>query len=217
MSHLTNLMIAVILAGAAALANMLWLNSQSEPSLFVSVSTELTPGDPITEASLAPIPVPGDNERLSATLIPWSGRATILDYPAPRAFSAGDLVFRQDIRPPSERLEIVGPFRVVGDKERLGREPSEGFGRNQDGIVMIAVSTALDEQTRALLQLLAPKSPQQAVERSILAVQVVPANAAAEAVDQQSEVVYQPVDLQGLENAPRDLEAGEFIRFVVAQ
>ena len=128
-----------------------------------------------------------------------------------------DAVFRQDIRPPSERLEVVGPFRVVGDKERLGREPSEEFGRNRDGIIMIAVSTALDERTKALLQLLAPKSPQQAVERSILAVQIVPAKAAKEAADQQSDVVYQPVDLQGLENAPRDLEEGEFIRFVVAQ
>ncbi len=217
MSHISKLMIALGLALAAAMTNLTWLKAQTKPALFVSVGEEIASGQPITEASLVPIPVPGEANGLRSTFIPWEDRATILEYPAPRNYSAGDLIFRQDIRPQSERLEIVGPFRVVGDKERLNREPDDEFRRSRDGIVMIAVSAQLDERTKALLQMLTPNQDQQAVSRSIVSVQIVPSQAASQETEDNADIVYQPVALQGLENAPGNLQAGEYIRFVVAE
>jgi len=223
MSHVAKLSLAVVLALVAAALNALWLSAEKQPPLFVAASADLKAGDEITDAMLASVPVPGDAEKLRASLVPYANRAILLGMKAPRAYTRGDMFFQRDIQAPLEltQFEVLGPFRLISVGERFKQAGAvEGEGSIDPGgnNVTIAVSANFDERTRRLLEIIDPnrKANRDNKVAKIVAVQVIPVDqqSAADATNDKN-VVYQTVSLEGIENVPRVLLEGEVIRFVV--
>ena len=223
MSHVAKLSIAVGLALAAALLNVMWLNAERQPPVFVAASADLPAGQEITDAMLAAVPVPGDPERLRASLIPYANRAILFGLKTSRDYIRGDMFFQRDIQAPLElaQFEVLGPFRLISVGERF-KQAGSGDEESQvdpgGNNVTIAVSANFDERTRRLLEII---DPNQRTNRGnnvmrIVAVQVIPKNQqSTSAPISDKDVVYQTVSLQGIENVPRVLLAGDDIRFVV--
>ncbi len=223
MSHVAKLSIAVVLALAAAGLNALWLSAQKQPPTFVAAKADIVAGQEISDVVLAPVPVPGDVEKLKVSLIPYANKAILFGLKASRNYSRGDIFFQRDIQAPLElaQFEVLGPFRLISVGERFkqtGTQAEDG-GRDPGGNnVTIAVSANFDERTRRLLQIIDPnqKSGRDEKVKRIVAVQVLPTDQQAPATAKKDEKeVYQTVSLQGIENVPRVLLEGEVIRFVV--
>jgi hypothetical protein len=222
MSHLAKLSVAIVLALAAAALNAMWLSAEKRPPLFVAAAVDLAPGQEITDAVLGAVPVPGDFDRLRASLIPYANRAILLGLRTSRTYIRGDVFFQRDIQAPLElaKFEVLGPFQLISVGQRFtqtsaGEEESAvDPGSNN---VTIAVSANFDDRTRRLLEIIDPTQRNRgSAARRIVAVQVIPKDeqTPAEAVDDK-DIVYQTVSLQGIENVPRVLLAGDVIRFVI--
>ena len=74
-----------------------------------------------------------------------------------------------------------------------------------------------DERTRRLLEIIDPnrRGSGGKSDLRIVAVQVIPKNESPAAVQDDKNVVYQTVSLDGIENVPRVLLEGDVVRFVV--
>jgi hypothetical protein len=223
MSHVAKLSIAVGLALAAAALNAMWLNAEKQPPTFVAASTDLTAGQEINDAMLTAVPVPGDADKLRASLIPYANRAILMGLKTSRAYIRGDMFFQRDIQAPLElaQFEVLGPFRLISVGERFKQAGAE-VGENQTdpggNNVTIAVSANFDERTRRLLEIIDPNQQANVATkaRKIVAVQVIPKDQQGpSAAASDKDVVYQTVSLQGIENVPRVLLEGDDIRFVV--
>ena len=223
MSHTMKLTIAVGLALVAAVLNMMWLAAEKRPPLFVAAGADLKQGQEITDAMLSAVPVPGDFEKLRASLIPYNNRAILLGLKASRNYPRGDIFFHRDIQAPLEltEYEVLGPFRLISVGEQFteaNADASDSRISAGGDNVTIAVDANFDERTRRLLEVIDPnrKNSGSASGVRIVAVQVIPKSTAASApsVD-DANTVYQTVSLQGIENVPRVLLAGDDIRFVV--
>jgi len=222
MSNLTKFSLAVGLALLAALLNAMWLSSEKKPPTFVAAKTDLPTGAEISDAMLDEVPVPGDLDRLRASLIPYANRAILLKMKAPRNYIRGDMFFQRDIQAPLElaAFEVLGPFRLisVGDRfKQAGSEKDEARVDPGGNNVTIAVGANFDERTRRLLQIIDPnRNPNREKITRIIAVQVIPKEEATGlAKFDEKNVVYQTVQLDGIANVPRVLLAGDVIRFVV--
>ena len=223
MTHVAKLSLAVVLALAAAGLNAMWLSAQKRPPNFVAAAADVPAGREITDDMLMPVPVPGDLDMLRAALIPYNERAILYGLKTSRAYIRGDLFFQRDIQAPLElaQFEVLGPFRLISVGERFKQgeaEPADSQLSASGDNVTIAVSAKFDERTRRLLEIIDPNrqpSDGSPVKR-IIAVQVIPKDQqpAAEMPDEM-DVVYQTVSLQGIENVPRVLLAGDVIRFVI--
>jgi hypothetical protein len=221
MSHVVKLSIAVVLALAAAALNAMWLSAEKRPPLFVAAASELAVGEEITDAMLMSVPVPGDYNRLRASLIPYSGRAILLGRPTSRRYLRGDMFFQRDITAPLElkQFEVLGPFKLISVGGRFTEAASGQVENNADAggdNVTIAVSANFDERTRRLLEIIDPNRRSGSSTKRIIAVQVIPKEEQqpGELADEKN-IVYQTVSLQGIENVPRVLLAGDVIRFVI--
>jgi hypothetical protein len=213
---------AVVLAFVAAGLNAMWLSARKSPPTFVAASTDLPMGQEITDDMLTAVPVPGDTETLRASLIPYANRAILYGLKTPRNYIRGDMFFQRDIQAPLEpaKFEILGPFRLisVGERFKQAESPQEGEIDPGGNNVTIAVSAKFDERTRRLLEII---DPNQSANREnkltrIVAVQVIPKDETSTATTiDETDVVYQTVSLQGIENVPRVLLAGDDIRFVI--
>jgi hypothetical protein len=169
------------------------------------------------------VPVPGDVDTLSQSLIPYGSRAILFGVPSSRDYTAGDMVFQRDLQAPREltKFEILGPFQLISVGERF-KSPSDeqqnGQGSEGGNNVTIAVSSKFDERTRRLLEIIDPSRRQSNTKQTarIIAVQVIPKSeqSAADKPDDKN-VVYQTVSLDGIENVPRVLLEGDVVRFVV--
>jgi hypothetical protein len=223
MSHIAKLSLAVVLALVAAGLNAMWLSAQKRPPNFVAASMDVPAGREITDDVLMPIPVPGEIDRLRTALIPYDERALLYGRKTSRPYIRGDMFFARDMQAPLElaKFEVLGPFRLISVGERFKQAESEPpdsqLGAAGDNVT-IAVSAKFDERTRRLLEIIDPnRDPGDGnpVKR-IIAVQVIPKDRqpAAEMPD-ENDVVYQTVSLQGIENVPRVLLAGDVIRFVI--
>jgi hypothetical protein len=222
MSHTAKLSLAVGLAIFAAILNAMWLSAEKTPPLFAATTVNLKAGEVITEAALAPVPVPGDVESLRSSLIPYANRAILLGQTTSRELVAGDVFFQRDIQTPTKaaKFEVLGPFKLISVGERFKQAgASEDDTRLDPGgnNVTIAVGANFDERTRRLLQIIDPnqKTARDAVTTKIVAVQVVPADQQSPEITDDKNVVFQTVSLQDIENVPRVLLEGEVIRFVI--
>jgi hypothetical protein len=222
MSHVAKLSIAVVLALLAAGLNAMWLSAEKRPPTFVALSVDLPRGKPITDEVLTSVPVPGDAEKLSESLIPYGSRAILFGVPASRNYTAGDVVFQRDLQAPLElsKFEVLGPFKLisVGERFKTGTDAENAAASEGGNNVTIAVSANFDERTRRLLEVIDPSRRNDSTKQAlrIVAVQVIPKNelGAAAKVDDKN-FVYQTVSLDGIENVPRVLLEGDVVRFVV--
>lgn len=223
MSNLAKLSLAVVLALAAAALNAIWLSAEKRPPTFVAASVDIPAGQEITSAMLAPIPVPGNMEKLSESLIPFErGTATLLGRKAVRSYVKGDVFFQRDIQAPQQlaEFEVLGPFKLISVGSRFTESKTKVEDSQLDTTgnnITIEVSAKFDERTRKLLETVDPTRSNRDEHRArIVAIQVIPkedqkAAAAAETKD----VVFQTISLEGITNVPRVLLAGDVIRFVV--
>jgi hypothetical protein len=223
MSHATKLSLAVGLALLAAVLNAMWLRAEKSPATFVAAAVDLPAGTEIDDSMLAAVPVPGDLERLRASLIPYANRAILFGLKTSRDYVRGDVFFQRDIQKPLEpaRFEVLGPFRLISVGERFKRpgNPQEEDRLDPGGNnVTIAVSATFDERTRRLLEVINPNQPANLGNNvpRIVAVQVIPKDQqSSTGVANEKDVVYQTISLQGIENVPRVLLEGDVIRFVI--
>ncbi len=222
MSNVMKLTLAVVLALAAAGLNAIWLSAEKHPPTYVAAAADLPAGQVISLNMMAEVPIPGDPEKLRATLIPWASRATILGIKATRPFIRGDMFFQSDIKAPLElaEFEVLGPFKLisVGSRFTQGNGKPEEAGLDSSGNnITIAVNANFDERTRRLLQIFDPSrgaNKDKAVR--IVAIQVIPKEQQKNsAVPDDKNVVFQPISLDGITNIPRVLLAGDVIRFVI--
>jgi len=223
MSHVGKLSLAVVLALVAAALNAMWLSAERSPPTFVAAGADVPAGQEITDDMLVAVPVPGDIEKLRASLIPYANRAILLGLKTSRNYTGGDMLFYRDIQAPLQltQYEVLGPFRLISVGEQFTKTQPDGIegevGSGGDNVT-IAVSSKFDERTRRLLEVIDPnqKSNRENNVTRIVAVQVIPKDerSPAAAVDEKN-MVYQTVSLQGIENVPRVLLAGDDIRFVI--
>lgn len=222
MSHVAKLSLAVALALVAAVLNAMWLRAEKQPTAFVAVNADLARGQEFSDDMLTSVPVPGDADRLRASLVPYSGRSLLYGLKASRDYLRGDMVFQRDIEAPRElsKFEVLGPFKLisVGERFKTSRpeeEPQLSEGGNN---VTIAVSANFDDRTRRLLEIIDPsrRGNSDASLARIVAVQVIPPNELSPApAAEDKNVVYQTVSLNGIDSVPRVLLEGDVIRFVV--
>lgn len=222
MSNTTKLVLAVVLALAAAALNAVWLSAEKHPPSFVAAGTDLPAGQVITDAMLAPVPIPGDPEKLRATLIPYGARATLLGLKTARTYIRGDMFFQSDIKAPLQlaEYEVLGPFKLISVGSRLAESQAKQDESQTDASgnnITIAVNASFDERTRRLLQIIDPgRGPNRDRSTRIIAIQVIPKEEqkGTPPVDDKN-VVYQTIPLDGIANVPRVLLAGDVIRFVI--
>mgnify|MGYP001459932159 CR=1 FL=1 len=221
MNHVSKLSLAIGLAISSAVLNALWLIAEKKPPLFVAVANDMSAGSEIFDESLMAVPVPGNVEKLRASLIPYGNRAILLGQRTTRDYLAGDVFFQRDIQAPKNeaKFEVLGPFKLISVGERFKQigtsEEAENLSTGGNNVT-IAVSANFDERTRRLLEVINPnKANRTETTARIVAVQILPANEHSPELDQMDETVYQTISLDGIENVPRVLLAGEVIRFVI--
>ncbi len=220
MSNVMKLTLAVVLALAAAALNAIWLSAEKHPPTYVAANADLQPGVVITDAILRPAPIPGDPERLRETLIPYGARATLLGLKTARPYIQGDMFFQSDIKAPLQlaKFEVLGPFKLISVGSRFTEASANKDESQLDASgnnITIAVNADFDERTRRLLQIIDPSGGPNRATR-IVAIQVVPKEEQTAApTEEDKNIVYQTIPLDGIANVPRVLLAGDVIRFVI--
>ncbi|HEX4412730.1 MAG TPA: SAF domain-containing protein [Lacipirellulaceae bacterium] len=222
MSNVMKLVLAVVLALAAAGLNAIWLSAEKHPATYVAAAVDLPAGEVITADAMTAVPVPGDADKLKASLIPFDNKATLLGLKTSRAYNRGDMFFQSDIKAPLElaEFEVLGPFKLISvgarftqNNGKVEESQLDSSGNN----ITIAVNANFDERTRKLLQIVDPtRTAGKDKPVRIVAIQVVPKeeqkNSPAPA---DKNVVFQTISLDGITNVPRVLLAGDVIRFVI--
>jgi hypothetical protein len=207
---------------AAAALNAIWLSAEKRPPTFVAAAVDIPAGQEVTSEMLAPVPVPGNVDKLRESLIPFDSKATLLGRKAARAYVKGDVFFQRDIDAVRQlaEFEVLGPFKLISVGARFTEVNAKADDSQLDTAgnnITIEVSAKFDDRTRKLLETVDPtRSPRDDNRARIVAIQVIPKEdqkAAAEA--ETKDVVYQTISLEGITNVPRVLLAGDVIRFVV--
>ncbi|HVT27721.1 MAG TPA: hypothetical protein VHE81_06860 [Lacipirellulaceae bacterium] len=220
MNNVAKLSLAVVLALIAAVLNAMWLSAEKRPTMYVAASTDLGAGQTITDAMLAPVPVPGNPDTLRQSLIPYANRAILLGRPTSRIYIRGDMFFERDIKAPMElaKFDVLGPFKLISVGSRFTQPNSKQDESQLDAggnNITIAVDAKFDERTRRLLQIIESGHGSGSAPR-IIAIQVIPKDEqAALPPPDDKNIVYQTVQLDGIANVPRVLLAGDVIRFVI--
>jgi hypothetical protein len=222
MSNVTKLTLAVVLALAAAALNAVWLSAEKHPPTFVAAVADLPVGEVITAEMLTDVPVPGDFDKLRASLIPYANRAILLGLKTSRNYIRGDMFFQRDLKAPLQLadFEVLGPFKLIGVGARFTEANTKQDESQLDASgnnITIAVNANFDERTRRLLQIVDPsRGPNRDRATRIIAIQVIPKEEqkGTPAADDKN-VVYQTISLEGITNVPRVLLAGDVIRFVI--
>jgi hypothetical protein len=222
MSNVMKLSLAVVLALAAAALNAAWLASEKRPAAYVAADSELEADAEITDAMLAPVPIPGDADRICASLIPYESRATLYGLKTAHKYNRGDMFLQTDIKAPRQlaEFEVLGPFKLIGVGSRFTQGNTKQDESQLDASgnnITIAVSAKFDDRTRRLLQIVDPgRAETRDKNTRIIAIQVIPKEEQqASPLTDDKDVVYQTVALDGITNVPRVLLAGDVIRFVI--
>ena len=223
MKHMMGLGLAGILGIVAAALNWFWISGLAIPDDYVSVNLDVETGEVISSDDLEAVPIPGDQDALRKSFIPWKDRAILFGAIANRDYLEGDVVLYRDIVAPEQQSQwaVIGPFKLisVGErfKERSGDQLDES--RTDGNTVTIAVDANFDARTRKLLDVIRADAESDREQPEIVAVQILPANQQSGRISTspRQDVVYQTVSLEGIANVPTVLLAGDMIRFVVPQ
>ncbi|MEM9409535.1 MAG: hypothetical protein AAGA30_00310 [Planctomycetota bacterium] len=221
MKNLMGLGLAGLLGLLAAGLNWMWISGLATPDEFVAVASDIGIGEPLTEANLVSVPIPGNQATLQRSYVPWQNRAILFGINASRDYVAGDVVFHRDIKRPEEdsNWDVIGPFKLisVGErfKERAGDELE--YARTDGNNLTIAVDANFDVRTKKLLDVIRPNQSSDGQQTSIVAVQVLPSNQSNGRLQraEPEQIVYQTISLDGIANVPRVLLEGDMIRFVI--
>lgn len=195
MTYVLKLILALGLGTCAAGFNWVYMSSLAKPTMYVSVAGTIVAGQVIEEDDLQPVPVPGDDQQLVKSLVPFSSRSVLFGRRAARGYLDGDLVFSRDLvsDPALEKWDVIGPFELISVGERF-KQP-EGRAENLVGstrgdTVTIAVAASFDVQTSRLLSVIAGEVGGSRTSRrgsakqvEIIAVQVVPSRRPSVAED----------------------------------
>lgn len=163
-SFIAQFFIALLLAGAAAGLNMLYLASQ-KPSMtdYIRFARDVPQGELIRENQLEKIPLPQSAQNYNKSFIRWEDRYSLVETYAIREFTAGELPQHIDVGAVEilEKYELLGPFRLISVGSRLA---SDDQSRGGDGsTVTIAAKRSinkdsrreeLDPKTRRLIQII---------------------------------------------------------------
>lgn len=223
MKNLMTLCFAVLLGLVAAGLNFVWMSGLATPSTYVGIDSDLPYGYEITADELIAIPVPGDAERLTKSLIPYANRAILYGTLTSRNYAAGDIVFQRDIQSPQTQSnwEVIGPFKLISVGERFKQSSNEGneFARTAGNNVTIAVDANFGEQTRRLLEVINAdyfNDDDGSGRGGIMEVQVLADQSVrSKNAIPETDMVHQTISLEGVANVPSVLLEGNMIRFVV--
>lgn len=222
MSNVMKLTLAVLLALAAAGLNAIWLSAEKHPPTYVAAAVDLPAGQVITLNAMAEVPIPGDPTKLSASLIPFASRTTLLGIKTTRPYIRGDMFFQSDIKAPLElaEFEVLGPFKLISVGSRFTQPNGKAEEAQLDSSgnnITIAVNANFDERTRRLLQIVDPsRGANKDRPVRIVAIQVIPKEEQKNSpAPDDKNVVFQTISLDGITNVPRVLLAGDVIRFVI--
>ncbi len=163
-SFIAQFFIALLLAGAAAGLNMLYLVSQ-KPSMtdYIRFVRDVPQGELIRENQLEKISLPRTDQNYNKSFIPWEDRYSLVETHAIRAFTTGELPQHVDVGAVEvlEKYELLGPFRLISVGSRLA---SNDGGKGGDGsTVTVAAKRVmnkdsrqeeLDPKTRRLIQII---------------------------------------------------------------
>jgi hypothetical protein len=92
----------------AGALNQYVVRQQLASDPYVVVQRQIRPGEKFDSSALDSVHIPGDRERLRATLVPGDERDVILGMEARRELHPGDPVFWRDIKKPGVAVEL-GP------------------------------------------------------------------------------------------------------------
>lgn len=223
MKHLMGLGLAGLLGIVAAGLNWLWISGLAIPESYVAVNADLESGESISRSDLVAVPIPGNQDQLRESFVPWNDRAILFGTIAKRNYIAGDVVFYRDIVEPEteSQWDVIGPFKLISVGERFKERSDDELdsSRTDGNTVTIAVNAKFDDRTRKLLDVIRSDADRSGEPTEIVAVQVLPVNQSQGRItsSDSDNIVYQTVSLEGIANVPSVLLAGDMIRFVVPQ
>ena len=160
-NHLARLLLALVLAGAAAALNYLWLQDKvPKTQEFLAFKTDVAQGSLITRASLTRIALPvqeidpKDKGGLSyrEIFVPLSEYPSVVDTKAVRNFRRGEMLQHSDMGSVDllSEYEVLGPFRLIAVGNSFARNVSpEGSrsGGSDDSSITVAAKFSVDPQT----------------------------------------------------------------------
>jgi hypothetical protein len=238
MSYLTRIGVALLLAAAAAVLNLVYTTHQPAPPQFVAIRDEMKQGESITEEHLMPLGIPGQAEKLRYTFVPYDKRAVLLQARTTRTYQPGDLVLQRDVEEQGSQIaaqpEILR-FRVIAVGNRFKRansadvEPAAGSGGSTVTVaVKIPDPNKNDKSHRdaeRMLRVVKSRSGGGEVppELRILGVVVFPRDVAPSDLAPKDAHIEQPgademalpVSLQGVESVPAVILSGGEIGFLM--
>ncbi len=232
MNNLARLVIALVLALAAGVANYLWMDWQeTRHASFVVARADIHVGDAIKREDLGELKIPGDYDELRRTFIPASGgKSLLVGVRSSREYKPGDLILAEYIRSEIPHWKSLGPFRLVsvGDRVRSGDTYTSGSASNTVTIAATVDQDGnFDAKTERLLDIVAAQSNRDSSAK-ILAIQLDPTPgvdfSGTELSEADSVTVRLPlqanergiiVPLKNVESIPEVLVRGSNISFIV--
>ena len=133
MSDVFKIGIAISLALVAAVGNYLYLESQKGSEFHgVRLKSELRMGAPFSIDDFERVPIPGKEEELKKSFLPWANREYIANLPANKPYKSGDVLLMQDLNISKPSWKALGSFRLlsIGERIRTGDRFSEGRDSN---------------------------------------------------------------------------------------
>ncbi len=124
---------AVGLAILAAAGNYFYLTSRTSPTVYVRFKADVPMGDIITKEVLEWVAIPGDDDELLKSLIPWRESQSIEGRTANRDFKRNSLALAQDFAASEPKWKVFGPFKLLSVGERILDAGSNTFSDGSAG------------------------------------------------------------------------------------
>ena len=171
-SYTVRFLIAIAIGCVAAFLNYLWMQ-QNVPQIqrYTVIARDIAEGQTVSSNDLRWIGLPvlsnADERAYANSFLSYGDRFSLIDRPATRNFTAGDIVLRSDFHEADHLpdVTILGPFRLLAIGNQLVGDTgasSQNFGSGRVPITFVVKrernpQTGLiefDPQTRRLLQLI---------------------------------------------------------------
>lgn len=122
MNNVAKLGLAVFIAIAAGILNMVFLASRAKPTEYLALGdVALRAGErfPSQDGSYKKLLLPSSNASMNKSLVLYSDRAIVFGLAASRDFVSDDPIFFRDIADAVPQYETLGPFTLLSVGERL--------------------------------------------------------------------------------------------------